>query len=235
MMAAALGLVVLDTQFPRVAGDVGNPDTFAFPVLYETLTGIEPADAVRDAVDRAELVDAVADAAARLVARGARGIATSCGFLAILQRELAARCTVPVATSSLLQVPIVERLLPAGSRVGIVTAEARSLSRAHLDAVGVAPDTPIAGMPEGGSFARTFLENRSEYDRRAVQDEVIAAGRALVADNPAVRAIVLECTNLPPYARALYEAVGLPVYDVRSFLIWFQAGLQPDRPIGGIA
>jgi len=234
-MVAALGILVLDTQFPRIAGDAGNPDTFPFPVLLDRLTDIGPQQAVRGAAEYDGLIDRLAEAAERLVSRGADAIATTCGFLALVQDELAARCTVPVATSSLLQVPVVERLLPRGGRVGIITAEKRSLTRAHLEAVGVSADTPIVGMPEGGSFAHTFIDNNAAFDRRAVQEEVVAAGRRLVAEHEGIGAIVLECANLPPYSRALHEALKLPVYDVRSFLMWFHAGLSPERPIGGIA
>lgn len=226
-MAAALGILILDTKFPRIVGDIGNAQSFPFPVLYEKLDGIGPQQAVRDAPGRDDLIDVLADATQRLVARGAKGISTSCGFLALVQGELAARSPVPVATSSLLQVPLVQRTLPAGKRVGIITAEARSLTRAHLEAVGVDPATPIAGMPEGCSFARTFLGNHSTLDRDAVQRELIEAGRKLIVDHADIGAVVLECTNLPPYARALHEAIGLPVYDVLGFLIWFQAGLKP--------
>lgn len=234
-MTATLGILMLDTAFPRIAGDIGNPDSFPFPVLYEKLSGIGPQQAVREAPGRSDLIDLLVEASERLVRRGAHGISTSCGFLALVQRDLAARCSVPVATSSLLQVPLVQRLLPAGQRVGIITAEAKSLTRAHLEAVGVDPSTPIVGMPEGGSFAHTFLGNNADFDFRDVQGELIAAGRALIAGDPQIGAIVLECTNLPPYARALHEALGLPVYDVRGFLSWFHAGLQPDRPVGGVS
>lgn len=226
-MATPLGILILDTKFPRIVGDIGNAQSFPFPVLYEKLEGIGPQQAVRDAPGRNDLIDVLADATQRLVARGARGISTSCGFLALVQRELAARSPVPVATSSLLQVPLVQRTLPAGKRVGIITAEARSLTRAHLEAVGVDPATPVAGMQEGGSFARTFLGNHVELDRDAVQRELIDAGRKLMADHAGIGAIVLECTNLPPYARALQVATGLPVYDVLTMLAWFQAGLKP--------
>lgn len=233
-MTATLGILMLDTRFPRLAGDVGNPDSFDFPVLYERLQGVSPQQAVREAPGRADLVEVLAAAAGRLVQRGADGISTSCGFLALLQGELAVRCPVPIATSSLLQVPLVQNLLPAGRRVGIVTAEAGSLTQAHLAAVGVDPQTPVVGMPEGGSFAHTFLDNNADLDHRAVQTELIAAGRRLVAEHVGIGAIVLECTNLPPYARALHEAIGLPVYDARGFLHWFQAGLRPQKPVGGI-
>jgi Asp/Glu/hydantoin racemase len=57
----------------------------------------------------------------------------------------------------------------------------------------------------------------------------LEAGRALVAAHPGIGAIVLECTNMPPYAAALQAELGLPVHDVRSLGLWLQAGLRPRR------
>lgn len=226
-MTAPLGILMLDTRFPRIVGDIGNPRSFSYPVLYGRLEGVGPQQAVREAAGNAALLDHLEAAAGRLVAAGAAGITTSCGFLAVLQPDLAARLPVPVATSSLLQVPMVQRLLPARRRVGILTAEAASLTTDHLRAVGVAADTPIEGMPPGGAFARCFLANAPELDAEAVQREVIAAGQALVQRVPDLGAIVIECTNLPPYAAGLQAAIGLPVYHVLHMLDWFQAGLRP--------
>ena len=209
-----LGVLILDTRFPRLVGDIGNPASFDFPVLYETLIGVSPQMAVRDAPGTPALLDTLVVAADRLVARGATAISTSCGFLALFQRELALRFAVPVATSSLLVVPEIARRLKPGQRVGIITAEAPSLSPAHLAAVDVPADTPIEGMAPGGAFARTFLDNAPTLDARAVEAETIAAGRRLLARHAEIGAIVLECTNLPPYAAALRAALGLPVYDV---------------------
>ena len=50
-----------------------------------------------------------------------------------------------------------------------------------------------------------------------------------MARHPEVGAIVLECTNMPPYAAALREALGMPVYDIYSMITWFHAGLRPRR------
>jgi hypothetical protein len=51
-----------------------------------------------------------------------------------------------------------------------------------------------------------------------VERETIGAGRALLQRNPGLEAIVLECTNLPPYRQALQAALGVEVYDVRDLL-----------------
>jgi len=220
-----LGILMLDTRFPRIAGDIGNPASFSFPVIYEQLQGIGPADAVSAAPERARIQEALAHNTRRLADRGAVGVSTSCGFLALFQKELAAVSSIPVATSALLLVPQVARTLPTGKRVGVLTASAASLAPAHLEAVGAAVDTPVAGMPADGAFGHTFLGNALDLDRDAVERETLAAGHALVARHPEVGAIVLECTNLPPYAGALRQALELPVYDVLDLLRLFRAGL----------
>lgn len=219
-----VGILMLDTRFPRLPGDIGNPASFDCPVLYETLVGVGPQMAVRDAASTPGLVDALAAAAGRLVARGAAVISTSCGFLALFQRELAARCAVPVATSSLLLVPRIEAALPAGRRAGVLTAEARSLTAAHFSACGARPDTPFEGMAPNGAFARTFLDNAPTLDAAAVERETIQAAQRLCARHNELGAIVLECTNLPPYAGAVRAACGLPVYDIRDAI----AALRPS-------
>ncbi|HEX2891731.1 aspartate/glutamate racemase family protein [Vineibacter terrae] len=220
-----LGILMLDTRFPRIAGDIGNPASFSFPVIYERLEGIGPPDAVSASPDRARISRALAANARRLAQRGAVGVATSCGFLALFQAELAAVSPIPVATSALLLVPQVARTLPAGRRVGVLTANAASLTPAHLAAAGAPADTPVAGMPPRGAFAHTFLGDAPDLDRDAVEREALKAGQALVARHPGLGAVVLECTNLPPYAAALRRALGLPVYDVLDLLRLFRAGL----------
>lgn len=226
-MVAPLGILILDTRFPRLPGDIGNPASFPFPVLYERLAGIGPSEAVRDAPGTPQLLDKLEAASWRLIEQGAKGITTSCGFLALFQPDLAARLPVPVATSSLLQWPLVAATTGPGRRAGILTAEAASLTPAHLAAVGVPADAPVQGMPPGGAFARCFLANSTDLDAKAVEAEAVSAAQALLTRHPDLGAIVLECTNLPPYAAAIARGTGLPVYGVIDMLLWFQAGLAP--------
>src|SRR5690606_36044251 len=132
------------TRFERPPGDVGNAATFPFPVQYAVVGG---ADERRVVHQRAEgLLDSFVEAGERLVAMGVGAISTSCGFLALFQRELAERLPVPVAASSLLLIPLIRAMLPGGKRVGILTYAAEALTPAHLTAVGVDPDTPRAGF-----------------------------------------------------------------------------------------
>lgn len=224
---AAVGILMLEARFPRIPGDVGNAATWPFPVLYKVVVGASPERVVQR---RAEgLLDAFVAGAKELVALGADGIATNCGFLSLFQEELAAACGVPVATSALMQAPLIERLLPPGRRVGIITISAASLSDEHLRAAGVPPGTPVVGTESGRTFSRTLLGNELELDVAGAEADILAAGEELVARHPEVGAVLLECTNMCPYAAALRERLGLPVFDMVSFVTWFHGGLAPRR------
>jgi Asp/Glu/hydantoin racemase len=222
---AAVGILMLETRFPRVPGDIGNAGTWPFPVLYRVVRGASPDHVVRH---RAEgLLDSFIDAARDLVAQGADGITTNCGFLSLFQAELAAACEVPVATSSLMQVPLIERLLPPDRRVGIITISSRNMSQDHLRAAGVDVATPVVGTDGGREFTRAILDDEPALDVELSLFDLLDAGRRLVDEHPDVGAIVLECTNMVPYAPHLREQLGLPVYSIYTFVQWFHAGLMP--------
>lgn len=215
-----LGILMLDTRFPRIEGDIGNPASFDFPVIFRTMRGIGSVDAVAAHPDRPRVLAALKANAEALAAEGAVGLSTSCGFLALYQKDLERLSPVPVAASALLLI----RTL-AGKKVGVITASAENLTPAHFAAVDAPPDTPVAGLPADGAFAATFLRNGLTLDRGAVEAETIAAGRSLLRDHPGVDAVVLECTNLPPYKKALEGALGVPVFDVLDLLRNFRKGL----------
>lgn len=225
---APIGILMLETRFPRIPGDIGNGETWPFPVLFRIVRGATPERVVLQGA-RGLLPDFIA-AAQELVALGAEAISTSCGFLSLFQKELAGAVGVPVATSSLMQIPSVQAMLPPGKRVGVVTVSKKSLTPAHLEAAGAAPDTPIMGTEGGREFYRVMVgAEASDMDVALAEQDIVEAGRALVAAHPEVGAIVLECTNMPPYAAALQAAVGLPVYDIYSLVTWLHAGLRPRR------
>ncbi|KIC15027.1 aspartate/glutamate racemase family protein [Leisingera sp. ANG-Vp] len=225
VFGAAVGILMLETRFPRIHGDMGNAMTWDFPVHYKVVRGANPGNVVRG--NPKELIDLFVDAGRDLVAMGADGITTNCGFLALIQEEVKQALGVPVATSSLMQVPMVQNLLPAGKRCGILTISKETLTPAHLQAAGVALDTPVAGTDGGRAFTRDILGDAAEIDFEACRLDMIDAARAMVADIPDLGAIVLECTNMVPYARDVRKATGLPVFSIHSFVSWFQAGLLP--------
>ena len=164
------------------------------------------------------------------MAHGAEAITTNCGFLSLFQRELAAHAGVPVATSSMIQVPWVQATLPPGKKVGMITVSGSTLTPRHLEAAGVPADTPFVGTEGGREFFRTLiLGEKTDMDVVLAQQDILDAGRALMKSHPDIGAIVLECTNMPPYAHALREALEVPIYDIYSLITWFHAGIRPRR------
>src|ERR1051326_5343766 len=109
---AALGILMLEAKFPRIPGDMGNAETWPFPVLYKVVKGASPERVGRERANG--LLDAFLEGARELVDLGADGITTNCGFLSLFQDEIARHVGVPVATSSLMQAPMIARVLPAG-------------------------------------------------------------------------------------------------------------------------
>jgi Asp/Glu/hydantoin racemase len=225
LYGARVGILMLETQFPRIPGDMGNAETWPFPVLYKVVKGASPQRVVRERANG--LLDAFLAGARELADLGADGITTTCGFLSLFQNDIAAHVGVPVATSSLMQAPMIARVLPAGRQVGILTISAKTLTPAHLAAAGVAADTPVVGTDEGREFTRAILGDEPVLDVAAAERDIVEAGEALVRSHPQVGALLLECTNMAPYAATLHEHLGLPVYDIVSFVTWFHAGLKP--------
>jgi hypothetical protein len=222
---APIGILMLETGFPRVAGDVGNAATWPFPVVMRT---VRDASAERVVQRRAAgLLDRFIEAGQALVREGAVGITTTCGFLSLLQRDLAAALPVPVAASCLAQIGAIEALLPPRRCVGVITIDAGALTPAHLAAAGARADVPVVGTEAGGELTRVVMGDEPTLDVAAATRDVLAAGERLVRAHPRVGAIVLECANMPPYAAALARHLSLPVYDFYSFVTWFRAGLRP--------
>lgn len=226
MISPPLGIIMLDTAFERPPGDVGNAASWPFPVRLKTVASAS-ARRIVDGED-ADLIDAFVTAGEALAAEGAIGLITSCGFLAIRQAELAARLSVPIATSSLLQLPMIERCLPKGRRVGVVTYDADALTDAHFSAVGANPATARIGLPAGGAL-RGLIERGEPYRSAELQREVLAAVRTLLDRQAGIGAILFECTNLPPFSAAVSKAFSLPVYDVLTMGAWFYQGLMPGQ------
>lgn len=181
------------------------------PVRHRVVQGATPVRVVQQG-DPA-LIAPFIEAGRAMVADGARALTTSCGFLARWQAELQAALPVPVWTSALLWLPEL-----AARRPGVVTVDGSALDAAVLRAAGAGPDTPVQGIRPNSAFARTLLEDRPTLDPVDAEQQVVDAARALTTDHPATGAIVLECTNMPPYREAVARACGRPVHDVMTLL-----------------
>ena len=224
---ARIGILMLEAQFPRIPGDMGNAETWPFPVLYKIVRGATPDRVVRKNAEGT--LDRFIAAAEELISDGADAITTNCGFLSIFQKELSAAVRVPVLTSSLMQVSTVNMLLPDSKKAGILTISKSTLGDAHLRAANVPPDTPIGTTEDGAEFSRVILNDELKLNIELARMDNINAALKMKTDHPDLGAIILECTNMSPYAEAIQEAVELPVYSIVNFVEWLHAGLKPKR------
>lgn len=228
----ALGILMLDTRFPRIPGDIGHARSFSFPVRYKRVEGASPRRIVEEGDP--SLLAPFIEAARDLESAGVKAITTSCGFLALFQKEMAAALNVPVFTSSLLQIPFLASLFGGKGRVGVLTARAASLTERHFEQCGVSGlPLVIGGMDESPEFTRVFLEKDDRggvpsLDVDAAEAELKEAARALVERAPDINFVVLECTNMPPFRKAIQESCGKPVFDIISLAEYIHSGLVRD-------
>jgi hypothetical protein len=221
----AIGILMLDTKFVRFNGDIGNAITWPFPFLYKIVKGAVPS-AVTDLVNH-NLLTHFNTAADELIAEGVDGITTTCGFHSLYQQEFSAHCSVPVATSALLQVPMVARILPKGKRPGILTFSAESLTAPYLLSVGVDPSTPVAGMPRESEFQRAICEDDGAVSFATLLHEVLDVAESFLKSDASIGALVCECTNLSLYAHYIYRRLDVPVFDMVTLVHGFHGGLRP--------
>ncbi len=227
VFGASVGILMLNTQFPRIPGDIGNAATWQFPVQYKVVQSATPDNVVRG--DATPLLQSFIEAGRELADLGCDGIATNCGFLVPFQAEMSRALGVPVASSSLLQASLIAQTLPADQSLGILTISSETLTHKHLDAAGIARDTPVGGTGAGSHFTTQVLGDAAEIDFELARQDNVSAALKLVNDHPAIGAILLECTNMVPYAADIRRATGRPVFSIYTYLLWFQSGLLPRR------
>ncbi|MBX2883748.1 MAG: aspartate/glutamate racemase family protein [Granulosicoccus sp.] len=225
--SATVGILMLDARFPRIPGDMGNALTWPFPVQYRIVKQATPERAVLN--DARELLVPFKEAGQSLIDHGCDGITTNCGFLSLLQKDLQQALPVPVVTSALMQVPWIQQLLPPDQQVGVLTISEKTLTNEHRMAAGMSLDTPVVGTDNGIEFTQKILGNQLSIDFDQCEKDLIEAADILTGNNPGVGAIVLECTNMVPFAASIRRHTGKPVYSIFTLVQWFQQGLMPQR------
>ena len=222
-----LGILMLDTRFPRGPGDIGNAASYDFPVVFKTVSGAT-VDRVVKTSDPTLLTPFI-NAAQELEAQGVCAITTSCGFLAPFQAEITNALKIPVFLSALMQIPLVYMM--TRQRVGVLTANRENLADPYFRAAGVPADLPLAiiGLETKPAFHAWILEDSDHIDTQAVQQEVREAAQTLMEAHPDIGAFVCECHNLAPYAPAVAEATKRPVFDVISFAHWVHSSMAKQE------
>ena len=223
----AVGILLLDSPVPFIPGDVANATSYPFPVRFKKVKGFSVEKALaKDPGIYPVLLDAARD----LEANGVRAITGDCGFMALHQRKLKRDLSVPVCLSSLFQIPFIRQTLPGNKGIGIITASAKSLTPAFLEEIGI-PAGPASGLMVSGldtcpEFSSAALEEKGTLDAGLIREEVVQTAADLIREGD-IGAILLECSLLPPYAAAVHDATGLPVYDYMTMINFIFSAVVP--------
>ncbi len=226
-----LGILMLDTRFPRGRGDIGNAESYDFPVVLKTVPGATVDRVVK--TSDPTLLSPFIQAAKELEAQGVFAITTSCGFLAPFQAEVTQALSIPVFLSALMQIPLAYMM--TRQRIGVLTANSENLTEPYFRAAGVPADLPLSimGLETKPAFHDWILEDRDRIDTQAVQQEVLEAAQALFEAHPDIGAFVCECHNLAPYAPAVAKAMSRPVFDIISFAHWVYSTISKQEFLAG--
>ena len=222
-MKYEIGILMLNTSFHRPIGDIGNPGTYSFPVAFEVVDQATIQRVVKDG--DFSLIEPFIQGAKVLQNKNVKAITTSCGFLALFQKEIQRELSVPFYSSSLIQIPMANIL--TGGTVGVITARKASLTYKHLQGVN-AHKTPIVieGMDNMPAFSSAIIDETGPLNMDAVALEMKQVTLRLLESNPRITAIVLECTNMPPYRNAIKEVTNLPIFDINTLTNYALSSFQ---------
>jgi hypothetical protein len=209
----AIGILVLESNIPCIPGDVDNATTFVFPIRYEKIRGISMRDLLAHRTP--EMLESIMRACNSLLSEGVKAITGDCGYLAYFQREVAKLMPVPVSLSSLMQVPFILNMMPTRALLGIIVADSRLIDEELLLNTGIQQRERLViyGMENQPEFSQAMLGECGRLNPGKVQRELIHIGRRILDEHPSVGAVLIECSNLPPYSAALQEVLGIPVFD----------------------
>jgi len=201
------------SQLESIPGNIAHPDTFSFPIKYARVKGTHYKNIVES--PSTEALNEMIKASKQMQAEGIRAVISNCGFNAIFQKELANSVFIPVISSSLVQIPLVHSFLKDDSKIGVITAAKDYLTEKHFLNVGVDKSIPIivTGLEDSDEFAKIRLNSNAVFDVKKFMDELLSIASKLVSGNN-IGAIVLECTDLPPFSPFLREKFELPVFDI---------------------
>jgi hypothetical protein len=217
-----IGIIMTERIFPRIPGEMGNASTFDFPVRLHVVRGIDISTQWKMIAGEKQFLEPFLQATKHLEQEGVRAITSNCGFLVLFQDLLADAVNIPVFMSSLLQIPLVFRMLRKDQIIGVITGDnsPRGLTKGHFEAAG-AGDIPVVaiGMEDSEAFDAIKSDKEILYPQQ-LQNDIVDRAKKLVSENPNMGAVILECANLPPYAKAIQDAVNLPVFDFITLTNW---------------
>jgi aspartate/glutamate racemase len=217
-----LGVIMLNTHFPRILGDIGNPDSFDFPVIYERVTSAEVSKIVTSEGISPDIKKDIFEKIKSLESKSVDLIVTTCGFLGEMQDELKAFTHIPILTSSLLTIPFTRTFLNKKTdKIGILTFDSNKLNAKHFGGH-YGDDIVIGDIPKNGALFKTIKDDLLTLDYKKAKKEVVSSVLFLLEKEPDIKSIVLECTNLSPYIEDIKAETKLPVIDIIQAINWFK-------------
>ena len=205
-----------------------NASTYDFPVLYEKVS-FEIEALFRGDED---IKEGIVNAAKKLEAEGVRAIIGACGFFAHFQEDVKEAVSVPVYLSSLCQLPSIKVGLRKGQKTAVIAASGESITEGLLSAVGGSmEDIEVFDVGSMESFA-PIRWGKHTLDNGRLTADMRELGKRIREEHPEVGAILLECSDLPPYAWAAQEGSGLPVYDFITLINWVERSVAQEPYYG---
>jgi glutamate racemase len=213
----AVGVLHLNSRYPLPPGNAQHAQTYGFPVAFQAVPIDDPWALMRGDESIAPLM---IDACAQLAQRGVRIIVGACGSFAFYQKATAAACDVPVFTSVLTQIPLILQSL-GKKRLGVICASASSMTDVIFEQCEVADPSRLAiTQMKGMSEFDTMLSGEAPMDVAKMDVQACEVAQKLISDNPDIGAILLQCSDLPPYGHAIQRLTGLPVFDAVTLINW---------------
>ncbi len=212
-----VGVMCLESTFPKPRGHIRNPKTYNFPVVCSVVKGVDIPKLLF--APTPELIQPFIETAQQLEKDGVQAITGSCGFLARYQSMLAASVSIPVFMSSLCQLPLVRMFHKASACIGVLTASEKALTDDHFRDTGLKmSDVMVKGMEGYPEFWETIIEGkRNDFDMEKIESEVCQAAKDMT-QSAHLDALVLECTDLSAFAKPIQEILKIPVYDINSLV-----------------
>lgn len=217
----SIGIITIDFNYVKLPGNVANATTFTFPVVYEDII-IEIEDLFHG---KEKILDQVIDAAKKLERKGVRAIFGACGYFNHFQEQVRDAVSVPVYLSSVLQIPIIKMGLKPDQKIAVLVADGEGanadfFAKANADIA----DCIVAEIGSLDSFA-PIRYNKPYLDNEQLKNDLLAVVRQLREEHDNIGAILLECSDLPPYAAAIHRDTGLPVFDFTTLINWVHSAV----------
>lgn len=229
-----IGIIYIeDIWYPLLPGNIVNGSTFSFPVRLAPVKGLT-AEALFN--KKKGVYEAIYAACKQLQREGVRAISGACGFFGNYQEQIRSDFDIPVALSSLVQLPWIAGLLKPDEKIGVLTADSKSFTPFLLRSCGIDEKLEkrlvVMGMEDTKEFS-CVIKNFGHFHVGHACQELVDRAKDLLHTGEPIGAILLECSDMPPFAAEVQREVRLPVWDFTTLINWLYLGTV-RHPFSGI-